>query len=112
MSQPMVLGIMQDAYILSTLLSHSLTTCASIPTALQVYDGIRLPFAYTVFERSRQMGKYYGFYDAENPRMKSTEWDLQKLGEGMQKCGDWQTEAALPESEMEKAVSMLEKELS
>lgn len=65
-----------------------------------------------VFERSRRMGRYFSFYDPENPEMESRAWNLEELGKDMQKCADWQLESALPKAEKERAVNMLEKELN
>ncbi|EIM88732.1 salicylate hydroxylase [Stereum hirsutum FP-91666 SS1] len=102
----------EDAYILSTLLAHPFITRANIPIALEIYSRIRLPFAYMVFERSRRMGGYFSFYDPENPDMESRAWNLEELGKDMQKCADWQLESALPKAEKDRAVNMLESELS
>lgn len=42
----------EDAYILATLLAHPRTTLATLPTALKVYEEVRLPFANDVMRRS------------------------------------------------------------
>ncbi|KAF8961501.1 hypothetical protein BDZ97DRAFT_1664184 [Flammula alnicola] len=49
----------EDAYILSTLLGHALTTKATIGRALSIYDHIRRPFALQTQERSRLNGRYF-----------------------------------------------------
>ena len=42
----------EDAYILATLLAHPRTTIATLPTALKVYEEVRLPNANEVMRRS------------------------------------------------------------
>ncbi|KAF8880242.1 salicylate hydroxylase [Gymnopilus junonius] len=49
----------EDAFILSTLLGHPLTTRDTISRALNIYDHIRRPFALQVQERSRLNGQYF-----------------------------------------------------
>lgn len=101
----------QDAYILSALLSSTLTTRATISKTLKVYSDVRLPFAAKVFDSSRKSGMHYGFYDAKNPSLDSSEWNLQKLAEDMQKNCDWLTDAQHPKDMMESALRSLEKDV-
>ncbi|KAH8111732.1 FAD/NAD-binding domain-containing protein [Phellopilus nigrolimitatus] len=53
----------EDAYILASILAHPLTTLASIPAALKVYETVRLPHANDVQRRSRENGKLYELAD-------------------------------------------------
>jgi len=51
--------ILQDVYILATLLGHPRTTRDSIHRALNIYDEIRRPAALRVAEKSRLNGLYF-----------------------------------------------------
>lgn len=96
---------------MSALLSSTLTTRATISKALKVYSDVRLPFAAKVFDSSRKNGMHYAFYDPENPSLDSSEWDLEKLAEDMQKNCDWLTDAQHPKDMMEDALTLLEREV-
>jgi len=51
----------EDAYILSTVLGHRLTTRETMTRALLIYDHIRRPFSHKVQERARLNGQYFTF---------------------------------------------------
>jgi len=51
----------EDAYILSTVLGHRLTTRETITDALRIYDHIRRPFTHKAQERARLNGQYFTF---------------------------------------------------
>jgi salicylate hydroxylase len=51
----------EDAYILSTVLGHRLTTRETISRALRIYDHIRRPFSHNAQERARLNGQYFTF---------------------------------------------------
>ena len=53
----------EDAYILAALLAHPSTTLSTLPTALKVYESIRLPFANRVQKASRNNGLLTSFQD-------------------------------------------------
>jgi len=57
LSSPDYDGRIQDAVILSTVLGDSSVSLKNIPTALEVYDEIRRPFALDIQERSRLNGQ-------------------------------------------------------
>ncbi|THH08567.1 hypothetical protein EW145_g2622 [Phellinidium pouzarii] len=54
----------EDAYILSALLAHPLTTLSTLPVALKVYEDVRLPHANDVQRRSAENGHLYEFNDS------------------------------------------------
>lgn len=102
--------MIQDAYVISALLSSPLTTRDTIPKALEIYSRIRLPVAYLVFERSRQSGRYCGFYDPENPGLESGAWDLEKLAEDLRENREWHLGVPHPKEAMAKALALLGQE--
>lgn len=51
--------ILQDAFVIATLLGHPLTTRETLSRALGIYDHIRRPFSHTVHQRSRLNGQYF-----------------------------------------------------
>jgi len=51
----------QDAHILGRLLSHPAVNKTNLNTALKVYQSVRLPFASSIVERSRETGFIYEF---------------------------------------------------
>ena len=53
--------IYQDAYILSIVLGHRLTTREMITHGLRIYDNIRRPLSHKVQERARLNGRYFTF---------------------------------------------------
>ena len=53
----------EDAYVLAALLTHPLTTVATLPTALKIYESIRLPYANKVKKASRDNGFISMFSD-------------------------------------------------
>lgn len=55
----------EDAYILAALLSNPLTTLKTLPTALKVYEEVRLPFAKDVLRRTAVNGRLYEFNEPE-----------------------------------------------
>ena len=52
---------LQDAYILSTVLGHRLTSRETTIQALRIYDHIRRPFSQKAQERARLNGQYFTF---------------------------------------------------
>ncbi|EPQ55733.1 FAD/NAD P-binding domain-containing protein [Gloeophyllum trabeum ATCC 11539] len=51
----------EDAYVLSSMLTHQLCTKATIPDVLSIYDCIRRPLANMVLENSRSIGILWDF---------------------------------------------------
>ncbi|EMD39109.1 hypothetical protein CERSUDRAFT_104377 [Gelatoporia subvermispora B] len=100
----------EDAYVLSTLLGHPLTTLATLPRALQIYDAIRRPFAQHVAKVSRDNGllftmNYPGLTidsPADDVPRKLTE-----LSSHIKKKWEWAWESSVSE-DVERAVGMLE----
>ncbi|EIM91866.1 FAD/NAD-P-binding domain-containing protein [Stereum hirsutum FP-91666 SS1] len=99
----------EDAYVLSNLLSHPGVTRDNAPRALKVYSQIRLPFAYDVLERSRRGGLQYAFHDSQRGS-DSSDWDLTRLAKEIQQNSEWAS-TGHPKDELEHAVALLEKEL-
>ncbi|KAG2126583.1 hypothetical protein DEU56DRAFT_959331 [Suillus clintonianus] len=52
----------EDAFVLGRLLAHPLTTLDKVPTALKVYQNVRLPFAQSVARESERTGYMYDFF--------------------------------------------------
>lgn len=105
-------SFIQDAYVLSALLSDSSTTRSTVRTALKIYSDNRLPFVYKVSEQSRLTGMLCTFYDLENPDQKSGEVDLQAHGERIKETLKWLKEAPSAEEEANMAVALLKQELA
>ncbi|KAI5118815.1 hypothetical protein M0805_000203 [Coniferiporia weirii] len=111
----------EDAYILSALLAHPLTTSSNIRTALEVYESVCLPLGIDVHRRSRLNGKLYEFAD---PRFAKFDFDCgasedaqrsESVAEKLKEVGlalvenrawTWKTEV---ENDRERAISLLEK---
>ncbi len=60
-------SVLQDAYILYTVLSHRSTHHGNVERALSIYDAIRRPAALRVQERSRLAGQYFTFSNEGMP---------------------------------------------
>ena len=85
--------ILQDAYILSTVLGHPLTTRETITRALGIYDHIRRPFSQAVQERARLNGQYFTFscrgIDFDNVPEIELLPTLRDLGQTFTKNWEW-----------------------
>ena len=62
----------EDAYILAALLAHHGTTLSTLPTALKVYESIRLPLANNVQRASRDNGLLCTFQDPRTCDIKAS----------------------------------------
>ncbi|KAH8111716.1 FAD/NAD-binding domain-containing protein [Phellopilus nigrolimitatus] len=110
----------EDAYILASILAHPLTTLASIPAALKVYETVRLPHANDVQRRSRENGKLYEFADPRFADLNlgggtiSSEPDPQtlwKLGDAIFENWKWAWTTDI-EDDRKKAIALLEERVS
>ncbi|TFK47691.1 FAD/NAD(P)-binding domain-containing protein [Heliocybe sulcata] len=90
----------EDAYILSSLLSHPECTRETLPEALRIYEEIRRPFSQGVLEDSRKGGLMYefnwpGFTDRDIIRRSGTGEDpvdkeaLSGLGKSLEELHTW-----------------------
>ncbi|KAH8111733.1 FAD/NAD-binding domain-containing protein [Phellopilus nigrolimitatus] len=109
----------EDAYILASILAHPLTTLASLPAALKVYEAIRLPHANDVQRRSRENGKLYEFADPRfadldlGGETNSSESDMQtlwKIGDAAVENWKWAWTTDI-EDDRKKAIALLEERL-
>ncbi|KAF8438426.1 hypothetical protein L210DRAFT_3481584 [Boletus edulis BED1] len=85
---------MEDAYVLGRLLTHELTHLENIADALKMYEEVRLPFANSIIQRSRDVGRYYSFSvsrDGPVPSRDSPE-DLDYLRKSIEDAWAWQSE--------------------
>ncbi|EIM91630.1 FAD/NAD-P-binding domain-containing protein [Stereum hirsutum FP-91666 SS1] len=57
---------MEDAYLLSRILTHPLTTISTLPTALKIYEHIRLPFANEIVKTARRRCRCPRYSSIEN----------------------------------------------
>ncbi len=104
---------LQDAYVLSSLLCHPLTTIPTLSTVFEIYTAVRQPFANDVMRRSYRNRQLYQFNDddfkdlsVENPPMER----LEELGRAISEHWKW-TWTTDPEDDRLKAMYMLEKRL-
>jgi len=83
----------EDAYILSTVLGHRITTRETITRALRIYDHIRRPFSHKVQERARLNGQYFTFnckeIDFDNIPERELIPKLKILGQIFSKNWEW-----------------------
>lgn len=100
------LTAMQDAYILSTLLSHRRATRSNVARVLQIYSQVRQPIASRVAERSRQNGLYFAMHGMSG----DVSAQLPELGRRIQQTFDGSAEGD-PLADMRKAVELLETSL-
>ena len=102
--------VIQDAYLLATLLGHPNTTLDSAAFALQVYDNIRRPFATKVAHESRLCGQYYTLkfddVDFEQLSQPALQQRLSDLGESILQSWQWSWTTTL-ESDVQRAISLL-----
>ena len=89
----------EDAYILSGILSSPSTTRATLKQALRAYDAVRRPRAEVVVRRSREAGRMYesdeGLYGE----------DYQKRGDAIVNSWGWLWEGG-PEEDLERALTV------
>ena len=79
--------VLQDAYVLATLLTRPRTSQSTIPDVLRAYDSVRVPFSQFVVEGSRNTGLMYELNHG---------WDDGKDGPSKSK----QEQDASPDNEM------------
>ncbi|GJE93196.1 FAD/NAD(P)-binding domain-containing protein [Phanerochaete sordida] len=99
----------EDAYILSALLTHPATTAHTAERAAAVYDAVRRPEAQRVAEVSREAGQLYTFnYPDLVPDPESDgEEMLQETYERIRRGWEWAWESSA-RPDLERAVAMLE----
>ncbi|KAH7915880.1 hypothetical protein BJ138DRAFT_1109221 [Hygrophoropsis aurantiaca] len=83
----------EDAFVLGRLLAHDLTTLSNIPTALRIYQDIRLPFATFVARESFKTGYMTnflapGYFDGID--LSNEKEDLERLHQALLKQWAWQ----------------------
>ncbi|PCH43450.1 FAD/NAD(P)-binding domain-containing protein, partial [Wolfiporia cocos MD-104 SS10] len=94
----------EDAYILAGLLGHTATTRTTLPKALAAYERVRLLLANHILKGSRESGRLYEFIEVVD------EISWSSLGERIGAQWDWLA-ATSPESEFERAIRWLQREL-
>ena len=62
----------EDAYILASILADAHTTLSNLPTALKIYEEIRLPRGNDVIARSRKNGRLFEFTDSQFHHFRNT----------------------------------------
>ncbi|KAF8806839.1 FAD/NAD(P)-binding domain-containing protein [Phlegmacium glaucopus] len=101
----------EDAYILSTVLGHRLTTRERITHALRIYDRIRRPFSQKAQERARLNGQCFSFNCREIDFDSIPECELipklDILGQIITKNWEWAWTTSLGPSSQE-AIRLLE----
>ncbi|THH16400.1 hypothetical protein EW146_g4239 [Bondarzewia mesenterica] len=98
---------LQDAWILSALLSHPRTTLQNVARVLQIYSRIRQPLASQVAERSRRNGMYFALHD---PNESITVARLPELGERIRRNFEWAWNTD-PNVDLRRALDTLELEI-
>lgn len=102
----------EDAYVLSLLLGHSLTTKATLGRALSIYDVVRRPVANKVAQRSLLNGKYFGLQlPGVDLDLEENQHRLPELGEAIKANWNWTWTTTL-DQDAEEAVKMLERSAS
>lgn len=98
---------------MSALLTHPLTTPATLPTALRVYEQVRLPHANGVMQRSRENGLMYEFNDPRFAALAESEDPaaLQAVATQIERNWEWAWTTSV-EDDVRHAVEMLEKALA
>ena len=103
--------ILQDAYILASLLSHPLTTRETLSKALAAYDSIRRPLAQSVLENSRLTGFVFEFktedYDGRTIRCEKDTDDLKRSAERLWPLWKWAW-TGRPEDDFTSACGLLQ----
>ncbi|KAI0070638.1 FAD/NAD-P-binding domain-containing protein [Panus rudis PR-1116 ss-1] len=89
----------EDAYILSHLLTHPHTTRKTLSAALAAYDYVRIPFCNHVLRASRENGKMYEFNSLY-------EEEYNELGDRLDAQWEWLWWRT-PEEEAERAVKVM-----
>ncbi|KAL0577547.1 hypothetical protein V5O48_004445 [Marasmius crinis-equi] len=83
----------EDAYVLAELLGHPSITLHTVSRALEVYDGIRRPWANEVAKRCQFNGRCYGLhfdnFPFENASPCDTEQKLDEMGDRLLEGWDW-----------------------
>ncbi|CAL1714511.1 unnamed protein product [Somion occarium] len=104
----------EDAFLLATLLGHSVTTPATLSRALKVYDAVRRPFSQHVLETSRENGQLFTlnypgltFGTPQENRDAKKLQKLQDLCNRVRKNWEWCWLTTL-DADLERAVKMLE----
>lgn len=97
----------EDAWILSALLSHPRTTLRNVAQVLQVYSRVRLPLASQVAERSRRNGRHFSLHE---PGSEITAAGLPELGQRIYQNFEWAWNTD-PGVDMRRAMEMLEAEV-
>ncbi|EIM91628.1 FAD/NAD-P-binding domain-containing protein [Stereum hirsutum FP-91666 SS1] len=101
---------MEDGYLLARLLTHPLTTLSTLPTALKIYERIRLPFVNGIVNTARRLGELYEFEGIEVSKA-DLGW-VEKWGEEVKRSWGWQWEGDAPERDWKVAEGMLKEALA
>jgi salicylate hydroxylase len=96
----------QDAYVLSAILSHPLTTLTTVAQALQVYSRIRKPWCTSTTERSRREGMDLAFHTPDGEGVS----DLQAIALRIQRRRK-EPRDSHPAADLQQALELLEQEL-
>ncbi|TFK66167.1 FAD/NAD(P)-binding domain-containing protein [Pluteus cervinus] len=97
----------EDAYILATLLGHSLTTRDNLDQVLEIYDMIRRPMATEVQERSLLNGRYFGLQLPGLDSKKEVEC-LHEIGDAIKYNWEWAWSTTI-DPYVQDAIQMLER---
>jgi len=112
----------EDAYMLSTLLTHRLCTANTVPLALDIYDIVRRPVANAVQQGSRSTGMMYefnwpGYTDKDivergEDGTERLQMDvLRELGTVINKVQEWMWKSVI-DGDRETAVDLFQKSAS
>lgn len=77
------------------LLTHELTHAGNVDDALKVYEEVRLPFANSIVQRSRDVGRYYGLCacaDGSVP-VHGTPEELDRVRKSIEDVWEWQNDS-------------------
>ncbi len=92
----------EDAYVLSLLLSSPLTNITNLATALEFYDEVRRPLAQKVADSSRVVGEMLDFTSYEHVGDSDEEW-----GQAMGGLCEWLRDEGGTFAVGERAMDML-----
>ncbi|KAF8438427.1 hypothetical protein L210DRAFT_3543852 [Boletus edulis BED1] len=84
---------MEDAYVLGHLLTHELTHLGNVADALKMYEEVRLPFANSIVQRSRDVGQYYSFSVPPDGPAHGSPDELNYVRKSIEDAWAWQSES-------------------
>jgi salicylate hydroxylase len=106
---------LEDAYILGRTLAHPNCTKDTIVEALKIYEGIRLPFANTIAQKTRLVGLLYefnveGHYDGSYPVHGADSDAIQTVKRAIHEQWEWkEASERVPDDDWFNAEEMLGK---